>query len=90
MVDSFPGWRRLPGRLLLVICSSQDTESLFCAQDQFLTLAPSENAEKRNGTGRAVIFRQGSYTAYSPSVIEHLADHITRFSLAGIRAMSGR
>jgi TetR/AcrR family transcriptional regulator, regulator of cefoperazone and chloramphenicol sensitivity len=38
--------------------------------------------------GRAVVFRQGTYTAYDPATIEHLADHITRFSLAGIRAIA--
>jgi AcrR family transcriptional regulator len=38
--------------------------------------------------GRAVVFRQGRYTAYDSATIDHLADHITRFSLAGIRSMT--
>ena len=40
--------------------------------------------------GRAVVFRLRKYTDYDPATIDHLADHITRFSLAGIRAMRGR
>jgi len=37
---------------------------------------------------RAVVFRVRRYSSYSPATIEHLADHITQFSLAGIRAMA--
>lgn len=40
--------------------------------------------------GRAVITRLGIYPAYDAATIEHLADHITQFSLAGIRAMASR
>ena len=37
---------------------------------------------------RTVIIRMGRYTAYDPATIDHLADHITRFSLAGIHAVT--
>jgi AcrR family transcriptional regulator len=37
---------------------------------------------------QAAVFRMGRYTNYTPEVIDHLADHITRFSLAGIRALA--
>ena len=40
--------------------------------------------------GRAVVHRLGWYKTYDPAVIEHLTDHITRFSLAGIRALARR
>lgn len=40
--------------------------------------------------GRAVVFRLGIYQAYDPATIDHLTDHITRFSLAGIRTLAGR
>lgn len=39
---------------------------------------------------RAVVFRIRPYRAYSPAVIDDLADHITRFSVAGIRAATKR
>lgn len=35
--------------------------------------------------GRALLSRLGPYRVYDPPTIEHLADHIARFSLAGIR-----
>lgn len=38
--------------------------------------------------GRAVIARLGIYPTYDEATIDHLTDHITRFSLAGIRAMT--
>jgi TetR/AcrR family transcriptional regulator, regulator of cefoperazone and chloramphenicol sensitivity len=39
---------------------------------------------------RTVVFRLGRYTAYDPATIDHLADHITSFSLAGIHAVAAR
>jgi AcrR family transcriptional regulator len=38
--------------------------------------------------GRAILSRVGPYKAFDEAVVEHLADHITRFSLAGIRAIA--
>jgi TetR/AcrR family transcriptional regulator, regulator of cefoperazone and chloramphenicol sensitivity len=38
--------------------------------------------------GRAVIARLGHYQAYDAATIEHLVDHVTRFSLGGIRALA--
>ena len=37
--------------------------------------------------GRAILVLAGPYKVYEESVVEHLADHITQFSLAGIRAI---
>ena len=37
--------------------------------------------------GRAVIARLGIYRVYDEATINHLTEHIVRFSLAGIRAM---
>lgn len=37
-----------------------------------------------------VICRLGQYREYDPATIEHLIDHITEFSLAGIRAMRAK
>lgn len=37
---------------------------------------------------KPVIARLGTYTQFDPPTIEHLVDHITRFSLAGIRALT--
>jgi len=39
--------------------------------------------------GQAVLTRVGPYRVLDEAVVEHLADHITRFSLAGIRAIAG-
>jgi len=39
---------------------------------------------------RAVITRMGQYPEYDGATIEHLIDHVTRFSLGGIRAMAAR
>ncbi len=38
--------------------------------------------------GRAVVARLGMYPVYDEATIQHLADHITQFSLAGIEAMT--
>lgn len=39
--------------------------------------------------GQAILSRFGPYKVLDESGIEHLADHITRFSLAGIHAVAG-
>jgi TetR/AcrR family transcriptional regulator, regulator of cefoperazone and chloramphenicol sensitivity len=39
---------------------------------------------------RSIIFRLKRYTAYDAQTIEHLTDHITQFSLGGIRAIAAK
>ena len=38
---------------------------------------------------RAVLAKMRKYPEYGEATIDHLADHITRFSLAGMRSMVG-
>jgi len=40
--------------------------------------------------GRAVVARMKIYEKFDKATIDHLADHIIRFSLAGMRAVAGR